>query len=535
MFKMSCAIGVLKLILIQYMIGDVSSLLNAGAGSGSGAADGLGQPVANRRHTDNLLIARCRSKCTNTNDKMMCESNCIREYLEDSSYKKYGDCPKDPQNRLEAICLNTCRSTDYHCPGVQKCCPHSCGMSCQNPIGLSKVRGLPPVPVHVILRDAGRSIRMAEIQWDLAVEEEDSSATYYVVESRHHIGISFAERKLENDWQNHKATMVYEIKRTGNLKRFVGELKLKPGRWYQVRVAAVNEKGTRGYSTISKEFQLSRKPNPPQPPKNLTLGPLVPSANGLYSRKIMWSLPRSDLPVEKYKISWSLYLNASGEARAGNSSLFKETATVSAPMRHYEIKGLQPNSIYYLQIHAVSVYGKRRLKSAASSELMNTTVDPGSISKQASMDNMLMNDAAYQRRTKSGGNVSRINYKFVPRKTGLTVRLTWLDRNQSGRYRLHLCRGTRECLVKPMSASSHDVVVKKTSYEFSSLEFDTKYTVGLRHNHRKRATGGPTNQHHHHQQKQKGLPGYDSFRTFVTPTCEDFRKKHPDSAVECSV
>lgn len=44
----------------------------------------------------------------------------------------------------------------------------------------------------------------------------------------------------------------------------------------------------------------------------------------------MWSLPRSDLPVEKYKISWSLYLNASGEARAGNSSLFKETATVSA-------------------------------------------------------------------------------------------------------------------------------------------------------------------------------------------------------------
>lgn len=63
-------------------------------------------------------------------------------------------------------------------------------------------------------------------------------------------------------------------------------------------------------------------------------------------------------------------------------------------MRHYEIKGLQPNSIYYLQIHAVSVYGKRRLKSAASSELMNTTVDPGSISKQASMDNMLMNDAA---------------------------------------------------------------------------------------------------------------------------------------------
>lgn len=539
MFKMSYnAIGVLKLILIQYMIGDVLSLLNSGETGvgGGGGTGGLGPPVANRRHTDNLLIARCRSKCTNTNDKMMCESTCIRDYLENSSYKKYGDCPRDPQNRLEAICLDTCQSTDYHCPGVEKCCPHSCGMSCQNPIGLNKVQGLPPVPVHVVLREAGRSIRMAEIQWELTMEEEDSSATYYVVESRHHIGINFAERKMENDWQNHKATMVYEIKRTGNLKRFVGELKLKPGRWYQVRVAAVNEKGTRGYSAISKEFQLSRKPNPPQPPKNLTLGPLVPGANGLYSRKIMWGLPRSDLPVEKYKISWSLYLNSTGgAARAGNSSLFKEMATVSAPTRHYEIRGLQPNSIYYLQIHAVSVHGKRRLKSAACSELMNTTVDPASTNQSASMDNMLMNDASYQRRTKSGANAFGISHRFVARKTGLTVRLTWPDRNASGRYRLHLCRGTRECLSKPMGPNSHDVVVKqKTSYEFSNLEFDTKYTVGLRHNHRKRALS-PAAQHHRPPQ-QKGLPGgYDSFRTFVTPKCEQFRKNHPNIPVKCAV
>ncbi|XP_065076420.1 anosmin-1 isoform X2 [Ochlerotatus camptorhynchus] len=533
MFKMLHTIGVLKLILIQHMIG-VSSMMNIGSGGA-----GLG-PVANRRHTDNLLIARCRSKCTNTFDKMMCESTCIRDYLENSSYKKYGDCPKDPLNRLEAICFNTCRSTDYNCPGVEKCCAHSCGMSCQSPVGLSKVRGLPPVPFHVSLREAGRSFRMAEIHWDISLEEEESSAIYFVVESRHHIGINFAERKLENDWQSHTPVGIYEVKRTGSLKRYVGDMKLKPGRWYQVRVAAVNELGTRGYSVVSKEFQLSKKPNPPQPPKNLTLGPLVPNVNGTYSRKIMWMLPRSDLPVEKYKISWSLYLNASSGARAANSSLFKEMATVSAPTRHYEIKGLQPNSIYYLQIHAVSVYGKRRLKSAASSELMDTTVEAGGAIKQPSMDNMLMNDASYHRRTKSGGSTLGLNYKFVPRKTGFTVRLTWPDRSPSGRYRLHLCRGTRDCLSKPMGANSHDVVVKKTSYEFSSLEFDTKYTVGLRHN-RKRATG-PANHHqqqqhqnHQHHHNQLGPAAYDSVRTFVTPKCEHFRKTHPDFPVECSV
>lgn len=187
-----------------------------------------------------------------------CESTCIRDYLENSAYKKYGDCPKDPLNRLEAICFNTCQSTDYHCPGVEKCCPHSCGMSCQSPVGLSKVRGLPPVPFHVSLREAGRSFRMAEIHWDIALEEEESSAIYFVVESRHHIGINFAERKLENDWQSHTPVGIYEVKRTGSLKRYVGDMKLKPGRWYQVRVAAVNELGTRGYSVVSKEFQLSK-------------------------------------------------------------------------------------------------------------------------------------------------------------------------------------------------------------------------------------------------------------------------------------
>ncbi|XP_055615964.1 anosmin-1 isoform X2 [Toxorhynchites rutilus septentrionalis] len=514
---MLCTVGVVKLMLIQHLVG-VSSLM-------SSVSTAIG-----RRHTDNLLIARCRSKCTSTNDKMTCESSCIQDYLENSSYKKYGDCPKDPLNRLEAICQNTCQSTDYHCPGIEKCCSHSCGMSCQAPIGLEKVRGLPPVPFHVVLREAGRSFRMAEIQWEITLEEEMSSAIYFVIESRHHIGISFAERKLENDWQNHTPTVIYEVKRAGNQKRYVGEMKLKPGRWYQVRVAAVNELGTKGYSVVSKEFQLSKKPQPPQPPKNFTLGQLVLNANGTYNRKITWTLPRSDLPVEKYKISWSLYLNASAGPKAGNSSLFKETATVSAPSRHFEIKGLQPNSIYYLQIHAISVYGKRRLKSAATSELMDTTVDTDEAARPPNMDNMLMNDASFQRRTKSGSSAQGLNYKFVPRKSGLVVRVTWPDKNPTGRYRLHLCQGARDCLTKPMGANFHDVIVKqRTSYEFARLDFETKYTVGLRHN-RKRAV---TQQQHDRIHHQPG--GYDSVRTFVTPKCDHFRKAHPELQLDCAV
>ncbi|XP_058461155.1 anosmin-1 isoform X2 [Malaya genurostris] len=522
-------LGVVKLILIQHLIG-ASLTLNAGTGT----------IAINRRHTDNLLIARCRSKCTNTFDKMMCESSCIRNFLENSSYKKYGDCPKDPLNKLESICLiNTCQNTDYHCPGVEKCCSHSCGMSCQSPVGLEKVRGLPPVPFHVTLREAGRSFRIAEIQWEIPLEEELSSAIYFVVESRHHIGISFAERKMENDWQYHTPTIIYEVGRPGSLKRYVGEMKLKPGRWYQVRVAAVNELGSKGYSVVSKEFQLSKRPNAPQPPKNLTLGPLVLNANGTYNRKITWSLPRSDLPVEKYKISWSLYLNESSGARMGNSSLFKETATVSAPTRHYEIKGLQPNMYYYLQIHAISVYGKRRLKSLANSEFMYISADAGGAVKLPSMHNMQMDDASYHRRTKSGLPTQGLNYKFVARKTGLAVRLTWPEKSLAGRYRLHLCRGNRDCLTKSMGSSSHEVVVKKTSYEFSRLDYDTKYTVGLSHNNRRRvaALTEKKNRGQHQTGSHSGAGvstgGYDNVRTFVTPKCNHFRKTHSALQLAC--
>lgn len=41
-----------------------------------------------------------------------------------------------------------------------------------------------------------------------------------------------------------------------NICRTVGHVKLRPGRWYQFRVAAVNVNGTRGYSNYSQEFQL---------------------------------------------------------------------------------------------------------------------------------------------------------------------------------------------------------------------------------------------------------------------------------------
>ncbi|XP_053670150.1 anosmin-1 [Anopheles nili] len=483
--------------------------------------------------TNYLLIARCRSNCTY--DKQ-CYSKCLRNYMENSAYKKYGDCPPKPPTKLDSLCLNTCDGLDYKCPGVEKCCEHSCGHSCQNPHGLDRIVGLPPVPIHVQLLEKGRNYRTAQIQWEMKLEGEPSP-TYYVVESRFHIGTAYAEHKMENDWQLHMPGSFIQDD-LGMLKRYIGELKLKPGRWYQVRVAAVNDMGTRGYSAHSRPFQLSKKPNPPHPPRSLTVGSLELNENRTYNCRVTWSLARSDLPVEKYKLSWSLYLNfTSNRSKTDNSSLFKEMATITAPARHYDIQGLLPNRYYYLQIQAISVYGKRRLKSPANQLLVNTsfssTAGPEA-SRSVNLDNLLMGDAGYRRPkahqphlkegsahpllASAGGSMT---YQFVLRKSGLAVRLYWSERGH-GRYRLHICRGYRECLVmgrgSPGTGGNHwqDVVLRRNVYEFGKLKFNTRYSAGVR-------IGG----------HRRG-PGYDIVRSFVTPKCEQFRGQELLPA-ECNV
>lgn len=218
---------------------------------------------------------------------------------------------------------------------------------------------------------------------------------------------------------------------------------------------------------------------------------------------------------------------------------------------------MQPNRFYYLQIQAISVYGRKRLKSAANHQLVNTSVvEKG---KPINLDNLLMGDAGYRKpktyptlkdgmSTASNGHGARnvgststssgatIRYHFRMQKSGLAVKLTWSVKGY-GRYRVQICRGNRDCLLARNGAGGsssssnsgsvrsnndhlvwHDVVLRRNTYEFGRLDFDTRYTVGVRIGHRRNL-------------------GYDIVRSFVTPNCEHFRDQnltHP-LVMECSV
>lgn len=73
------------------------------------------------------------------------------------------------------------------------------------------------------------------------------SNVLYVVEERHYTGRHYMESRM-NEW----STCFRTAKRSQILRHFV-----KPGRWYQFRVAAVNENGTKGFSEPSIRFSIS--------------------------------------------------------------------------------------------------------------------------------------------------------------------------------------------------------------------------------------------------------------------------------------
>lgn len=80
-------------------------------------------------------------------------------------------------------------------------------------------------------------------------KEISFSRVLYVLQERHHLGPYFNERRL-GEW--------YPIHSTSNTSVTLKGV-LKPGHFYQFRVASVNANGSRGFSRVSKDFTVARR------------------------------------------------------------------------------------------------------------------------------------------------------------------------------------------------------------------------------------------------------------------------------------
>ncbi|XP_046882826.1 anosmin-1b isoform X1 [Hypomesus transpacificus] len=260
---------------------------------------------------------------------------------------KQGDCPP-PQRAtgFAAACVESC-SSDRHCSSSKKCCSNGCGHTCQTPANLFKGVPLKPRREMTFLEDRQGHL---EVTW-MSKFNVTIEPVLYVLQRRWNMGILPSEDHAST-W--HTVAMTMEERAV--LKD------VRPQRWYQFRVSAVNSQGTRGFTTPSKPFYSTRDPFPPEPPQRVRVGNETLGEDGRVGLLLLWDTPREgDLPLHHYKVTWTprhAPRHAAGHDRKDNARVTDGTVC------EMELPGLLSGSAYLLQVQAVTYWGQKRLKSS---------------------------------------------------------------------------------------------------------------------------------------------------------------------------
>nr|XP_023019055.1 anosmin-1-like [Leptinotarsa decemlineata] len=266
---------------------------------------------------------------------------------------------------------------------------------------------------------------------------------------------------------------------------------LKPGKWYQFRVAAVNENGTRGFSNSSSPFTVTTSPKPPKSPENVTIGQLTREDRSL-NAEMRWSPSVSDIPIQKYIVFWSRRLFGS---KALDSVLVHQQV-IPGNQTHFKLRNLEPNSQYFLQIQGLAQFGKQRLKGEKSGDLLNTTVDEN--------DNALVLDTSGKEKIETL-HLQKLTWS----KGKLTARIMWKSINRTSKsivtWWSNACHGR----VKGQKHFKLSEVTKANFFILYDLQFDCRYRVSVKDSSAKRSKAAQ-----------------DTYVTFTTPKCSTFKKSH---------
>ncbi|XP_049821559.1 anosmin-1-like isoform X2 [Aethina tumida] len=451
-------------------------LLVVAAGAGA-------RPRLRYAHHDALFVARCEARCWLEDDKSSCVKTCLA-----GGATKAGSCPTEVSSLspFAAVCLDAC-THDSQCPGTAKCCRHACGVTCQRPDALDTAVGLPDIPTDVRLSEGKRKKTMY-ISWNpgkLTYYEDTGGGTViYLIEERHHAGRKFNEKRL-TEWTPCSRTVKF-----GQVLKHV----VKPGRWYQFRLAAVNGNGTKGYSKASRPFSISISPKPPKAPQNMTVGPLMLYKNGSLTAELRWSAPSSDLPLDRYKVFWSKRLHG---AKALDSVLVHQQV-VPKDQTYFILENIQPNSLYFLQVQALSQFDKERLRGDKSGLVLNTT------NFTNVTDNLLVPYSSTEKRI-DGLHLQKL-YIF---KGNLRGRVAWNGKGVSMKYTVTWWKGTCHSGRSGFGHLKFAATTKATHFELYDLQFNCRYRVGVR------------------EVSSEGMKTmHDTSVTFATPSCKNFKSHH---------
>ncbi|XP_036946286.1 anosmin-1a isoform X1 [Acanthopagrus latus] len=286
--------------------------------------------------------SNCREMCERAFPKKHWECVTSCEFLQSVLEVKQGICPPPERaSGFAAACVESCDS-DRECSAQKKCCSNGCGHTCQSPKDL--YRGAPLKPRKELGFEELSSGQL-EVRWSSRFNIS-AEPVVYILQRRWNFGIQPSEDSATS-WQ--------VVAQTTEQRARLSDI--RPGRWYQFRVAAVNTHGTRGFTTPSRHIHHSRDPSNPPAPSELRVANMSFGPGRVVSARLQWSMPADlDVPVHHYKVSWSW--TAVGQPSA--SSLTKRRKTVRESQ--VELDSMRSNRSYSVEVQAVSYWGQNQLK-----------------------------------------------------------------------------------------------------------------------------------------------------------------------------
>ncbi|KAF7254379.1 Anosmin-1 [Varanus komodoensis] len=431
-----------------------------------------------------------------------CLTSC--EFLKYILSVKQGDCPApEKASGFAAACVESCES-DSECSGVKKCCSNGCGHTCQVPKNLYK--GVPLKPRKELKFSELQSGQL-EIKWsskfNISIEP-----VLYVVQRRWNYGIHPSEDDATS-WQTVAQTTDERVQLSD----------IRPSRWYQFRVAAINVHGTRGFTAPSKHFRSSKAPqylsssggqnsanysNPSAPPapSNLQIANSTVNSDGTVSIRIIWDLPEEpDIPVHHYKVFWSWTVNSKSLVPAKK----KRRKTTDGAQNYVVLEGLQPNSNYMVELQAVTYWGQVRLKSAKVSLYFSSTQTAVNNKDQLSPVGKAT-DALPSFKGRRPTRPLEIGVPFY-QDDQLQVKVYWKKTDDSSSSRYHVQWFPESCLHNETKGlEKSDGITYENYIILQDLSFSCKYKVTVQ------------------PARSKGRLKTESIY-FSTPPCSDLKGK----------
>uniref|UniRef100_A0A8D2JAB1 Anosmin-1 n=1 Tax=Varanus komodoensis TaxID=61221 RepID=A0A8D2JAB1_VARKO len=414
-----------------------------------------------------------------------CLTSC--EFLKYILSVKQGDCPApEKASGFAAACVESCES-DSECSGVKKCCSNGCGHTCQVPKNLYK--GVPLKPRKELKFSELQSGQL-EIKWsskfNISIEP-----VLYVVQRRWNYGIHPSEDDATS-WQTVAQTTDERVQLSD----------IRPSRWYQFRVAAINVHGTRGFTAPSKHFRSSKDPSAPPAPSNLQIANSTVNSDGTVSIRIIWDLPEEpDIPVHHYKVFWSWTVNSKSLVPAKK----KRRKTTDGAQNYVVLEGLQPNSNYMVELQAVTYWGQVRLKSAKVSLYFSSTQTAVNNKDQLSPVGKAT-DALPSFKGRRPTRPLEIGVPFY-QDDQLQVKVYWKKTDDSSSSRYHVQWFPESCLHNETKGlEKSDGITYENYIILQDLSFSCKYKVTVQ------------------PARSKGRLKTESIY-FSTPPCSDLKGK----------